>query len=49
MLAELRPAGTFTPKQLDELKTVYKSSIDYATSDKPIKVLATARLASWSQ
>lgn len=30
-------AGTFTPKQLDELKTVYKSSIDYAISDKPIK------------
>jgi hypothetical protein len=35
-------AGTFTPKQLNQLKTVYKSSIDYATSDKSIKVRGAA-------
>jgi hypothetical protein len=41
---QLHVAGTFTPKQLDEVKTVYKSSIDYVTSDKPIKVFAGASL-----
>eukprot|EP00882_Tetradesmus_deserticola_P020728 GHRQ01022398.1.p2 GENE.GHRQ01022398.1~~GHRQ01022398.1.p2 ORF type:complete len:123 (+),score=46.44 GHRQ01022398.1:642-1010(+) len=33
-------AGTLTPKQLIQLKTMYKSSIDYATSDKVIKAPA---------
>jgi hypothetical protein len=35
-------AGTFSPKQLNQLKTAYKSSIDYVTSDKRIKVWVDA-------